>query len=166
MSSTITIASSTTIPVASVRPNSVRLLREKPKSLTKAKVPHQRHRNGDRWNHRGAPVLQKHKDHQHHQHHRLQQRDKSLLETTPPQTATSRRESRKSALGGKRSASRAISAFTALAMARELLPGGLQNLVPHRRMAAVTGKGAVALGSQLGPAHILELDQIACRPRF
>ena len=39
MFSITTIASSTTIPVASTIPNRVRVLIEKPKSLTKAKVP-------------------------------------------------------------------------------------------------------------------------------
>ena len=69
--STTTMASSTTMPIASTSPNSERLLSEKPNTAMKKNVPIERHRDGDDRDDGGAPGLQEQDDHQHHQDDRL-----------------------------------------------------------------------------------------------
>ena len=71
--STTTMASSTTMPIASTRPNSDSVLIEKPKPSITAKVPTIGHRHRQQRDDRGAPGLQEHDHHQHHQHHRFEQ---------------------------------------------------------------------------------------------
>ena len=56
--STTTIASSTTMPMASTSPKSVRLLSEKPSAAMTANVPTIGHRHGDQRDQRRPPVLQ------------------------------------------------------------------------------------------------------------
>ena len=80
MFSITTIASSTTMPVASTMPNSVSVLIEKPNSLTKANVPIERHRDRHRRDDRAAPVLQEQEHHEHDQHDRLDQRLQHLAD--------------------------------------------------------------------------------------
>ena len=69
--STTTMASSTTMPIASTRPNSDRLFSVKPNAAMKKKRADQRDRDGDKRNDGGAPGLQEQDDHQHDQHDRL-----------------------------------------------------------------------------------------------
>ena len=64
MFSMTTMASSTTRPVARVRPKSVSVLIEKPKSLTKAKVPMSETGMVTRGDERAAPALQEQEDDQ------------------------------------------------------------------------------------------------------
>ena len=78
--STTTMASSTTMPIASTRPNMLVMLIEKPSSGNSAKRPHHGHRNGEQRNQRGAPVLQEEEHHQDHQADGLQQRDHHVLD--------------------------------------------------------------------------------------
>ena len=72
--STTTIASSTTMPIASTRPNSDRLLSEKPKAAMQEERADQRHRNRHDGNDRRAPCLQEQDDDEHDEHHRLEDR--------------------------------------------------------------------------------------------
>ena len=58
--STTTIASSTTMPIASTRPNSDSVLSEKPNAEHHGERADERHRHGDQRNDRGPPRLQEH----------------------------------------------------------------------------------------------------------
>jgi hypothetical protein len=80
MFSITTIASSTTSPVASVTPNSVSVLIENPNSFDERECPDERHRNGDRGDERGPPVLQEQEHHQDDQTQRLDQRRDHLAD--------------------------------------------------------------------------------------
>ena len=71
--STTTIASSTTMPMASTRPNSVSLLMENPNAAMTAKVPTSETGMATIGIIDGAPALQEDEHHQHHQHDRLEQ---------------------------------------------------------------------------------------------
>ena len=70
--STTTMASSTTMPTASTRPNSDRLLSEKPKVAIRKKVPISDTGMAIKRDDRGAPGLQEQHDHQHHQQDRFE----------------------------------------------------------------------------------------------
>ena len=74
MFSITTMASSTTMPVASTMPNSVSVLIEKSNSFTNAKVPIERDRDRDRRNERAAPVLEEQEHHEDDEHDRLAER--------------------------------------------------------------------------------------------
>ena len=69
--STTTIASSTTRPMASTRPNSDSVLIEKPSSGKHGEGADQRHRHGDHRDERRAPVLQEQEDDEDDEDHRL-----------------------------------------------------------------------------------------------
>ena len=70
--STTTMASSTTMPMASTRPNSDSALSET-EQVHHREGADQRHRHGGQRNDRGAPGLQEQDHHQHHQHDGLEQ---------------------------------------------------------------------------------------------
>ena len=72
--STTTIASSTTIPIASTRPNNVNVLIEKPSRYRKAKVPTTETGTAIKWNDRRAPGLQEQNHDQNDQNHGLDER--------------------------------------------------------------------------------------------
>ena len=72
--STTTMASSTTMPMASTRPNSDSVLIEKPQRQHHRERADERHRHGDQRDDRGAPGLQEHDDHQHDQRDGFEQR--------------------------------------------------------------------------------------------
>ena len=78
--STTTMASSTTMPMASTSPNRVRVLMENPNPLSTAKVPTRDTGMGDGGNQGGPPVLKEDKDHQKYQQHGLYQRLKDFLD--------------------------------------------------------------------------------------
>ena len=69
------MASSTTRPVASVMPNKVSVLMEKPSNFTKHEGADERNRSGDKVNHRRPPVAEKDKDHQDDQQDRRTYRE-------------------------------------------------------------------------------------------
>ena len=72
--STTTIASSTTMPIASTRPNSDSVLIEKPNASITRERADDRHRHGDQRDDRRAPGLQEHDHDDHDQHDRFEQR--------------------------------------------------------------------------------------------
>ena len=72
--STTTIASSTTMPIASTSPNSERLLSEKPNNAMTGERADERHRHGHHGDDRRPPVLQEHQHDDEHQDKRLDQR--------------------------------------------------------------------------------------------
>ena len=78
--STTTMASSTTMPMASTRPNSVSMLSEKPKASSTAKRADQRDGNGDDRDDRRAPGLQEDDDDDDDQHDRLEDRLVDLVD--------------------------------------------------------------------------------------
>ena len=78
--SSTTIASSTTMPIASTMPNSVSVLIEKPKSEHGGERADQRHRHGQHRDDRRAPVLQEQEHHGEHEQHRLDQRREHLVD--------------------------------------------------------------------------------------
>ena len=80
MFSTTTMASSTTMPIASTRPKSVRLLSEKPIRAITAKRADQRHGHVDHGHQRGPPVLEKHEHHDEHQNEGLEERLVDLVD--------------------------------------------------------------------------------------
>ena len=72
--STTTIASSTTMPIASTSPNSDRLFSEKPEQRHDRERADQRHRHGDHRDDRRPPVLQEHQHDDEDQDERFDQR--------------------------------------------------------------------------------------------
>ena len=70
--STTTIASSTTRPIASTRPNSDSVLIEKPSSGKDDERADERHRHGDQRDQRRAPVLQEQEDDEDDEDDRLE----------------------------------------------------------------------------------------------
>ena len=74
------MASSTTMPIASTRPNSVRLFSVKPSAAMTAKVPIERHRHVDHRQDHGPPVLQEHQHDDGHQDDRVAQRVEDLVD--------------------------------------------------------------------------------------
>ena len=72
--STTTIASSTTMPIASTSPNRLSALIEKPNTCITREGADHRHRHGEQRNDRGAPGLQEQDDDQHHERDRFEQR--------------------------------------------------------------------------------------------
>src|SRR4030088_410099 len=72
--STTTMASSTTMPIASTSPNKVSALIEKPKTYITAKVPMIETATANRRNKGAPPRLQEQDHHQHDQRHGLEQR--------------------------------------------------------------------------------------------
>jgi hypothetical protein len=64
--SSTTMASSTTMPIASTMANSVSVLIEKPSSVQPGEGADQRHRHRQHRDQRGAPGLQEHEDHRQH----------------------------------------------------------------------------------------------------
>ena len=71
--STTTIASSTTMPIASTRPNIDSVFTEKPSSGKKMNVPMQRDRHGEERDDRRAEVLQEDEDDQRDEDDRLEE---------------------------------------------------------------------------------------------
>src|SRR5680860_907501 len=71
--STTTMASSTTMPIASTSPNNDRLFSEKPNAYIAAKVPIRDTGDGDDGNDRRAPALQEQDNDEDDQQHRLEQ---------------------------------------------------------------------------------------------
>ena len=69
--STTTMASSTTMPIASTRPNSEMLFRLKPSAAMTAKVPTMATGHGDQRDEHRPPVLQEDQHHDRDQDHRL-----------------------------------------------------------------------------------------------
>ena len=65
--STTTIASSTTMPIASTRPNMLVILMEKPEQREQRECADYRDRHRQQRNQRGAPVLQEDEHHQDHE---------------------------------------------------------------------------------------------------
>ena len=112
MFSITTIASSTTSPVASVMPNSVSVLIEKPNSFTNANVPIERHRNRDRRNQRRPPVLEEQEHHQDDEADRLEQRRDDLANRLGRRRVVVSNATSTFSPGGKRFDSRSISAST------------------------------------------------------
>ena len=78
--STTTMASSTTMPIASTRPNSVRLLRLKPMRRHDGERADDRHRHGDQRNQRRPPVLQEQQHDDGHQDDGVAQRLEDLVD--------------------------------------------------------------------------------------
>ena len=72
--STTTIASSTTMPIDSTRPNIDRLFSEKPKTRHDRERADQRHRDREQRDDRRAPALQEQHHDDHRENHRLEQR--------------------------------------------------------------------------------------------
>ncbi len=72
--STTTMASSTTMPIASTRPNSDSVLMEKPNASSTRERADYRNRYGNERNDRRAPRLQEQDDDEHDQHDRFEQR--------------------------------------------------------------------------------------------
>ncbi len=72
--STTTIASSTTMPIASTRPNSDSAFSEKPNEMHHRERADERHGHGRERNHRRAPGLQEQHDHEHDEQQRFEQR--------------------------------------------------------------------------------------------
>ena len=79
MFSSTTMASSTTMPIASTRPNSVRLLRLKPIRLMTANVPTSDTATSITGKQQRLPVLQEEQHDDGHQDHRVAQRDDHLM---------------------------------------------------------------------------------------
>ena len=67
------MASSTTSPIASTRPNRESVSNRKPEHRENRERTDQRHGHGEHWDQRCAPSLQEDVDDQHHQPKRLQQ---------------------------------------------------------------------------------------------
>ncbi len=72
--STTTMASSTTMPMASTRPNMRQVVQRKAEHAHQEERADQRHRNGDDGDDRRAPRLQEQHDDEHHQHDGLEDR--------------------------------------------------------------------------------------------
>ena len=70
--STTTIASSTTMPIASTRPKSDSMFSEKPKPAIAANVPIERDGNREQRDQARAPGLQEHEDDDHDEPDRLE----------------------------------------------------------------------------------------------
>ena len=71
--STTTIASSTTMPMASTRPNMESVFTEKPSSGKKMNVPMQRHRHREQRDDGGPQVLQEDEHHERDEDDRLEE---------------------------------------------------------------------------------------------
>ena len=89
--STTTMASSTTMPMASTRPKSESVLMLKPSASMTAKVPIKRHGHGRQRDDRRPPGLQKEDDDDHHQHHGFEQRVDHRLDRADARRPSDRR---------------------------------------------------------------------------
>ena len=98
--STTTIASSTTMPIASTRPNSVIRLIEKPSASMPANVVISDDDDRDHADDRRAEALQEQVDDQHDEHDRLEQRVDHLLDRQPDEVVGVERDDVVDALRG------------------------------------------------------------------
>ena len=89
--STTTMASSTTMPIASTRPNSDSVLIEKPNAEHHRERADHRHRHRDQRDDRRAPGLQEQDHDQHDQRDRLEQRVDHRLDRLAHELRSGRR---------------------------------------------------------------------------
>ena len=161
--STTTIASSTTMPIASTRPNSVSRLIEKPSASMPANVAtsddDDRHRADDR----RAEALQEQVDDQHHQHDRLEQRLDHLLDRQPHEVVGVERDDVVDALREAR-----LHLLQRLAhRLRDDEPVGARLLVDgdeRRRRAVQLGVDDVLAQAHLGARDVAQRARSRCRP--
>ena len=142
-------------------PNSVSVLIEKPKQLDERERADERHRDRDRRNQRGAPVLQE------QEHDEDDERDR--LE--PASSSTSRIDSRDDRRRVERELelqpgrealdSRASSAFTPSATSSALAVGSCSDAEADARRAAKREVGRVVLGAELDAADVLQAHERA-----
>ena len=165
MFSITTMASSTTRPVASVIPNSVSVLIEKPKALTKAKVPISETGMVIAGNQRGPPVLQEQEDHHDDQHDRLQQRHQDLVD----RVAHGRRRVEGDLVVQRRreAADSRLELGADAASSSSALASGSWKTPDADRVAAVEAEvERVVLGAELGAAHVPQQTSAPSAPRF
>ena len=112
--STTTMASSTTMPIASTIANSVDEIDVKPSAAIAGERADDGDRHGRRRHQHGAPVLQEDQDHDEHQHAGLDQRLVDLVDRLRRRTWWCRTECRRSRPCGNAFASSSIFASTTL----------------------------------------------------
>ena len=158
--STTTMASSTTMPMASTRPNIESVLTEKPSIGKKMNVPISDTGIGDQRDDRRADVLQEDEDHQRHQDQRLDERLHDLVDrrldrrrgVVDDLVVHAGREQRLGLL--HRRVDR---------LGRLELVGAGQQVDRHRagRLAVQPPEGVVVLRAELGAADVLDADHRA-----
>ncbi len=160
MFSTTTMASSTTMPMASTRPNRVRLLIDWPDDQHHREGPDQRHRDGDGRNQGGPEVLQEDVDREDDQQDRDDQRLHHLGDRL------------RDVLGGV-VGDRPLEPLGEVAgevLHRRPDPvrhrqgvgaGDLVDAQKARRLAVELGVPGVALGPELDPGHVADPDHLA-----
>ena len=163
--STTTIASSTTMPIASTRPNSVRLFSEKPSSEHHRERADQRHRHGDQRDERRAPGLQEHEHDDDDQHDRLEQRVDHLVDRLADEERGVVDDAVLDAVG-----ERLLQAFHRLAHLRRRLErvgaGELEDADRDRRLVVEQAAQRVACSSRArSRADVAQADDLPVRRR-
>ena len=161
MFSITTIASSTTMPVASTMPNSVSVLIEKSNSLMNAKVPISETGMVTAGNHRAAPVLEEQEHHDDHEDdglaERLQHLDDRLADDADVVEGQQPLEPGRKA----RIRDPAIVSITPLVDVERVGRRQQRDAHPSRFELEEAQVGGVLLGAELDPAHVLDAHERA-----
>ena len=165
MFSSTTIASSTTRPIASTMPSSVRMLIVKPKIQRKKNAPISD--TGMVTN--GISVARKRaqeeEDHQHHQQHRLEHRLVDRLDRFLDEDRGVERDDRASCPAGSAALMRGSCAFTARATDSVLAVDCLTMPRPTAGWPLTRTTLRSSCGAELGAADVLQPHRVAARPR-
>ena len=118
-----TIASSTTMPIASTSPNNVSTLIDMPNVEQPEERADDAHRHGEHRDERRAPALQKEEHDERDEHHRLDERDRHFLDRRADERRRVERNAYVHALRERLSAARPCRFTTACFTASALAPG-------------------------------------------
>ena len=121
--STTTIASSTTMPTASTRPNSDRLFSDIPSASRMVKVPIKRNRDGDHRDERRAPGLQEQEHHADDEQDRDEDRGHDLIHRLRHEDRRIVDDDGRRRRAGSPSSGPASSSRTSCSTASEFAPG-------------------------------------------